>query len=485
MMTEKDVNKRYYVLIEFAYKHLDFLMAELESVLDMDGIELGSTDCEIVALPNQTDVWKRDQKRASGYQSAIRPFLIISLPFDSKFVPRYGNEELFRKPSDIAYIILSRCTLVRNVMELWGAGSSITKCLESTKNWVQNSTAGQTIFPKAAEASESWKITIHTLGSRYSFEEQAAMRSNFSFLNFHGAVKMDDPSNEFVLIREVELDASGSVRYPRHSHLGKHVLIPENDARPPLAWYFARTLAGSRCASGRGDSRYSLKKRSYLGPTSMDHELSLVMCNLGRVRKGSIAFDPFVGTGSILLSCAIRGAYCIGTDIDIRVLRGRSADENVWSNFRQFHLPRPELVRSDNAIYHRHYRMDHPLYDAIICDPPYGIRAGARKTGSRLDKPRPILEEHRHDHIAQTKPYAVSDVMSDLLDVAARTLVMGGRLVYIIPSFSDFDEDSDLPRHECLKTVHICYQPLSAELGRRVVASKCRLLSGGLECLCV
>lgn len=70
------------------------------------------------------------------------------------------------------------------------------------------------------------------------------------------------------------------------------------------------------------------------------------------------------------------------------------------------------------------------------CDPPYGIRAGARKTGSRIDKPRPIPEEHRHDHTPKTKPYAVSDVMSDLLDMAARTLVISGRLVYVIPSFA-------------------------------------------------
>merc|ERR1711976_690263 len=52
---------------------------------------------------------------------------------------------------------------------------------------------------------------------------------------------------------------------------------------------------------------------------------------------------------------------------------------------------------------------------------------------------------------------------------AARTLVINGRLVYIIPSMTDFDVQSDLPQHECLKLVHICYQPLQLELGRRMV----------------
>lgn len=71
---------------------------------------------------------------------------------------------------------------------------------------------------------------------------------------------------------------------------------------------------------------------------------------------------------------------------------------------------------------------------------------------------------------AAGRPYAVSDVMSDLLDVAARTLVKGGRLVYIIPSFADFDPNEDLPRHPCLKPLYSCFQPLSSDLGRRVVA---------------
>jgi len=62
--------------------------------------------------------------------------------------------------------------------------------------------------------------------------------------------------------------------------------------------------------------------------------------------------------------------------------------------------------------------------------------------------------------------------MSDLLDVAARTLTIGSRLVYIIPSTLDFQVEEDLPFHECLELVHVCYQPLSRVYGRRVVTMK-------------
>jgi len=292
-----------------------------------------------------------------------------------------------------------------------------------------------------------------------------------------GPVQMVDPTNEFVLIREVELDANGGVLYPRYGE--KRQLLPEHDARPPLACYFGRALVERKVRgrrhrmSGRRMMDYNLKQRKYLGPTSMDADLSFIMTNLGQVRAGGIAFDPFVGTGSILLSCAVQGAYCVGTDIDVRILRGRSREENIFTNFEQFGLPRPELIRSDNAVYDRHFRTDHCLYDAIICDPPYGIRAGARKSGSRRETVVAVKPENRHDHVAQTKPYPVQDVMADLMNVAAQTLVMGGRLVYIIPSFAnDFDAANDLPQHPCLEMVHVCFQPLGTDLGRRMVAMR-------------
>lgn len=40
-----------------------------------------------------------------------------------------------------------------------------------------------------------------------------------------------------------------------------------------------------------------------------------------QVSKGSLVFDPFTGTGSILIAAAHRGAYTLGTDIDMRVLK--------------------------------------------------------------------------------------------------------------------------------------------------------------------
>jgi len=542
----------YRVLVEFAVKHTDFQIPELQSVLGMNGIKLlprtSSSSGRCTAICNGEDTCTSDEKGKSSNLFCR----IVDLPngllgdgpddaaTEKKDDDGTGNDRrrrpfvVLEMPIHLAYriglIILQRCTLVRSVLELWGMGTSLASCVEATKLYWDNvrsrtdSDSGSckqcNLFVNRQQKNmlgddKSWKVTIHTLGSKYTRDEQEAMRSRFDFLDFPGPVRMRDPSNEFVVIHEVELDNSGGAVYPRakkhkqqnarkkrkiqQQHAQPHevncgsdgsngassdeeisnadndvVAIEELD-RPPLACYFGRALNGTRKTKGRAQlDQYSLKRRPFLGPTSMDAELSFIMTNLGQVRKSSVVLDPFVGTGSILLSCALRGAYCVGTDIDIRILRGKGADANVLSNFRKFNLPRPELIRSDNAIYHRHFRTQEqgkaPLYDVIITDPPYGIRAGARKCGSRQSNPRPVDDDRRHDHIPQTRPYPVSDVMADLLDVAARSLILGGRLVYIIPSFSHFDPDADLPRHECLQIVHICYQALGAELGRRMVA---------------
>ena len=55
---------------------------------------------------------------------------------------------------------------------------------------------------------------------------------------------------------------------------------------------------GRLIADGRRDlvNTYDLKKRNYIGTTSLDAELSLIMANLARVRSNDLVYDPFCGT---------------------------------------------------------------------------------------------------------------------------------------------------------------------------------------------
>jgi tRNA (guanine10-N2)-methyltransferase len=136
------------------------------------------------------------------------------------------------------------------------------------------------------------------------------------------------------------------------------------------------------------------------------------MANLANLRPGSVVLDPFVGTGSILVALSHFKAQCFGTDIDIRVLQGqmyagcgdKSVKRDIFENFSAYGLERPELVRIDSHLFDRHCnaavlaghgaRAEEGFFDAVVTDPPYGIRAGAKKSGTaylyRSRVPRPL-----------------------------------------------------------------------------------------------
>jgi tRNA G10 N-methylase Trm11 len=69
------------------------------------------------------------------------------------------------------------------------------------------------------------------------------------------------------------------------------------------------------------------------------------------------------------------------------------------------------------------------VFDAVVTDPPYGVRAGARKSVHMVYKARPA----GRDHFPHTDPYTLGECLLDLLESAARLLRTGGRLVYFLP----------------------------------------------------
>lgn len=155
-----------------------------------------------------------------------------------------------------------------------------------------------------------------------------------SRLNVSGPVRMKNP------------DMTITVSFD-YGHIGSSsFLFPS----PPLVlkkMYLSRFIA---CGQRSVANDYDLKKRKYLGPTSTCAELSFLMSNQILSRPGRLVWDCFAGTGSLLIAATVHGAHCIGTDIDVRVLKGikkgKKAD-SVRTNFSQYHLPFPELIRAD------------------------------------------------------------------------------------------------------------------------------------------
>eukprot|EP00004_Rigifila_ramosa_P027691 TRINITY_DN9109_c0_g1_i2.p1 TRINITY_DN9109_c0_g1~~TRINITY_DN9109_c0_g1_i2.p1 ORF type:complete len:482 (+),score=88.05 TRINITY_DN9109_c0_g1_i2:97-1446(+) len=262
-------------------------------------------------------------------------------------------------------------------------------------------------------------MSLRIFGKTPSMEEQLEKFACFSSLPWEqSVVDLKNPDVTVCIHEDVGFD-----------WIEEHLA----EAPPPRQVYLTRELAQSN--RGIVDT-FSLKKRKHLGPTSMDAEVSFVAANLAKIQRGDLVLDPCVGTGSIALSCSAFGAHAIGGDIDFNILHGLGRRKTtIRDNYVQYSLQdrTPDLVRLDIA--HTPLRR-RPLFDAILADPPYGIRAGSKQAGSARENPQ-IPEHLLANHIAQSVPYAMDDVLADLTAFAVDTLRIGGRFLFWLPLLRD------------------------------------------------
>jgi tRNA G10 N-methylase Trm11 len=155
------------------------------------------------------------------------------------------------------------------------------------------------------------------------------------------------------------------LKHPRHIFhvIEYHTIDKVHLTLQPQRIYFGEWMGN---AQRRSMDQYSLKKRAYIGTTSMDAELSLIMANMAHVQPHSLVMDPFLGTGSLMVAAAHFGAWTMGTDIDPRVLRGKNG-KNARTNFKQYGLSEhePDLLVCDIT---RMPLRTAPLLDAILTD---------------------------------------------------------------------------------------------------------------------
>ncbi|KAF9612363.1 hypothetical protein IFM89_039081 [Coptis chinensis] len=405
-------------LCVFFHRLLDYRRPEVEALAQLFGAFEDGDD------KNTLD-WKLPELHHPD-----SPFHLVNLPSE-----------------DIAKSIANRSILVKGIYELWGEGSSYEELEEAIKAYPE-----ERKLPYLASGT-TFRIIVDSFGKAISFQEQNERIYGFKYIPFKGRVNLKNPEHKFWLI---ETDEYGS-----------------NNGLPPVVQrriFFGREVGA---ADRKLLPTYELKSRKYLGPTAMDAEMAFLMANQALVTPGKLVYDPFVGTGSILVGAAHYGAMTMGADIDIRVVRdGRGPECNVWSNFEQYGLPMPvSLLRADNNLPPWRPGLKE-VFDAIICDPPYGVRAGGRKSGGRkllkgTVDPYTVPDDKRLDHIPSTAPYSLAECIHDLFELAARMLVMGGRLVFFYPVLrEDGSTDTHFPEHPCFTLVAACEQILSFRYSR-------------------
>lgn len=115
---------------------------------------------------------------------------------------------------------------------------------------------------------------------------------------------------------------------------------------------------------------------------------------------------------------------------------GAEADErHIFTNFLQYELPTPEIVICDTAV-PPWRNCSSGWLDCIVTDPPYGVRAGAKKQG-RAEGPVEIQD--LATYIPSKVNYGEDELSRDLLELAATALKDGGRITFLVPvDLADF-----------------------------------------------
>ena len=319
-------------------------------------------------------------KDTFSYNIQKEPYITIS--FDG-----VENPDLCKK-------LIERCTLLKNIIKVYGEGRSMDEVIDDIeKNNMKE-------FKDEVESLKSFRFDIDFRGKCETREIELEMINKFDKFGFKAKVDIKNAERIFVIFRN-------SVENQKT----KEIISSK--------YYFGIEMAGKDEKKLHFYTKYVLTKRKYIGPTATDHLLSFLMANFAQIKEGQMVIDPFVGTGSLLIPPSHYKALCFGCDLDVRVLRGysvgytRKSEEdktpqkkqgNIFSNFDDYNFPRPQIIRQD--INKPAFRKKNLFFDAIICDPPYGWRAGVRKTGltsNKKEKREKRLEKKRQKNKDKNK----------------------------------------------------------------------------------
>ncbi len=134
-------------------------------------------------------------------------------------------------------------------------------------------------------------------------------------------------------------------------------------------------------------------------PSSMNPKLARACVNLSSIKKGQTLYDPFCGTGGMLIEAGLIGCNLIGSDISRKMLW--FAKKNLESYKMKYKIFEADATKVKFKC------------DAIVSDPPYGIMSSL----------------HKREKIG---------LYEEFLDNAYRQMKKGQKLVFVLPSTTKF-----------------------------------------------
>jgi len=169
--------------------------------------------------------------------------------------------------------LYQRAVLLKNIFQVYSKSNSFTELVSNVKSIKESNEEND--LKSEIESNEFFKFMVEGCDKSFTKEEQKEMMEGLDFLQFKAAVNLSKASRVFVIYYN----------------------------KPTDEYYFGKII-GEIPKGQCFYIKYDLNKRKYLGPTSLDNRLSFIMANLGKITSGDVVYDPFAGTGSILIPCS-------------------------------------------------------------------------------------------------------------------------------------------------------------------------------------
>ncbi len=204
--------------------------------------------------------------------------------------------------------ICARCLAIKAAWQIWAEGDSIPSIIQQSRR--QDRIAQRRRYAGAETSFRLDPVTVHWTVEKET--RKGWIHDVVDALQFDGPIKM----------READLSVGLVIYYPPPPDGVTKADLGDPRMRPEL-FILGKALD---CELGRDRiETYDVKKRLYIGNTTMESEMSLRMSLMAQALPGKLIYDPFAGTGSILHTSAAYGAHTLGTELDGRNLRGSSS----------------------------------------------------------------------------------------------------------------------------------------------------------------
>ncbi|KAJ9104053.1 hypothetical protein QFC19_004187 [Naganishia cerealis] len=369
-----------------------------------------------------------------------------------------------QKTDGWARLLAQRCILVKSISHLFSP-------IPSSPNYSHLHAylePRRELWQAYEDQQKEFAFNLTGINKKIGFPRQRETIEGFDFMKLTSKINLKQPEVTYMLFEECEStwrtadeDSPLDIDNPGSDATGKGKAKLEEAVEAQYFWKLTQMAHGQ---ARQLIYKFSVKDRKYFGTTSMESEMSLLMAGQTLADDGKLVYDPFAGTGSLLYVCANWGSYVMGSDIDGRQMRGKDKiGPGVFRVANQYGVRDKVLDCLTFDVTRNPWRRGE-LLDAIITDPPYGVRAGAKRLGRKEGgKKQQILEpvklpngmwsHQMPGYVPASKPYEMVDLVYDLVLFARYMLVPGGRLVFFLPTFTEEWDPVDVPVVEGMREI--------------------------------